>query len=151
MACVPGSRPTSAIVPLAVDGRSRNALSRPGRISAWSARSGAAIVTCVEIDKVELRSMLLRKTLREDRVYEHHPDRFEDACKLEEELCHRDELSWAQGYRLRDLIPRADAIKEKRAKAIVRPLRAGQQIKLFDDGEIQDDLAVTSCGLLCGK
>ncbi len=84
-------------------------------------------------------------------LWEHHPDRYEDACKLEEELCHRDELTWSQGYRLRDLVKRADQIKESRAKAIGRHLRNRQQGFLFVDDDIQDDLMVTSCGLLCGK
>jgi hypothetical protein len=84
-------------------------------------------------------------------LYEHHPDRFEDACVLEERLCHRDEFTWAKGYRLRDLIPRADRIKEARARAVVGYLRDGQQQTLFDAEGGPDELAVTSCGLLCGK
>ena len=86
-------------------------------------------------------------------LYEHHPDRFEDACRLEETLCHRDEYSWSQGYKLRDLIARAPQIKEARAKAIARHLRDLQQPSFlgdFDDDEL-DDLEVTSCGLFCGK
>ena len=83
-------------------------------------------------------------------LYEHHPDRFEDACCLEERLCHGEEFSWAKGYRLRDLIPRADAIKKRRASQVVRYLRTKQVRYLFDDRPT-DDLAVTSCGLLCGK
>lgn len=86
-------------------------------------------------------------------LWEHHPGRFEDACRLEEVLCHRDEHSWSQGYKLRDLIPRAPHIKEARAKAIARHLRDLQQPSFlgdFDDDEL-DDLEVTSCGLFCGK
>lgn len=83
-------------------------------------------------------------------LYEHHPDRFEDACLLEERLCHRDELTWAKGYRLRDLIQRSESIKEKRAKAIVRYLRTKQVRCLWDEDEQPDELLVTSCGLFCG-
>ncbi len=84
-------------------------------------------------------------------LYEYHPDRFEDACQLEERLCHRDEYSWAEGYRRRDLIAKASEIKEKRAKTVARYLRDKQQIQMFADDPLVDELAVTSCGLLCGK
>ena len=88
-------------------------------------------------------------------LLEHHPDRFWDAVALEERLCHRDELTWAKGYRLRDLVPRSDAIRERRARKIVAYLHAReserQQLRLWDDGGHPDDLAATSCGLLCGK
>lgn len=82
-------------------------------------------------------------------LLEHYPERFEDACRLEETLCHRDEFTWNGSYRLRDLVPRAESIKEARAKAIVRYLRTKQQRVLFD--EFEDHLETTSCGLLCGK
>lgn len=84
-------------------------------------------------------------------LYEHYPDRFEDACLLEEKLCHKAEFTWASGYRLRELIPRAAEIKKKRAGAIIKYLRTKQQSLLFSDDAITDDLVATSCGLLCGK
>lgn len=84
-------------------------------------------------------------------LYEHHPDRYEAACRLEESLCHRPEFSWSLGYRLRDLIPRAGRIKEARAKAIVRYLRTKQQGWLFGGADTENHLETTSCGLLCGK
>lgn len=84
-------------------------------------------------------------------LYEHFPDRWEDSCLLEERLCHKPELTWAQGYRLRDLVPRADIIKEKRARAIVRYLRTKQVRTLWDEDEKPDELLSTSCGLFCGK
>src|SRR5690606_7096116 len=52
-----------------------------------------------------------------------HPDLCEDACQLEEALCHKPEFTWVRGYRLRDLLKRTDEIKERRAKAIVKYLR----------------------------
>lgn len=84
-------------------------------------------------------------------LYEHYPERFEDACRLEERLCHRTEHTWAKGYRLRDLIPRAEQIKEKRARKIAKYLRSKLQLAIFDDEPLIDELALTSCGLLCGK
>lgn len=83
-------------------------------------------------------------------LWEFHPDRFEDACRIEEKFGWKG-FCWAKGYRLRDLIPRAAEIKEKRAKAIVKYLRTKQQRVLFEDDPLADELAVTSCGLLCGK
>lgn len=61
-------------------------------------------------------------------------------------------VGFGKGVRLADLIPRADAIKERRAKSIVRFLVTKEVRCLFeaDDG-VPDLLAVTSCGLLCGK
>lgn len=91
------------------------------------------------------------------RQYEHiglsemHQERFEDACKLEEDLCHKENLTWVQGYRLRELVKRAPEIKERRAKAIVKYLRTRQQKALFEGDGLVDELALTSCGLLCGK
>lgn len=84
-------------------------------------------------------------------LWEHHPDRYEDACQLEERLCHRQEHTWVRGFRLRSLPQRAADIKEKRAKKIVKFLRTRQVQSLFDDDEQPDELAATSCGLLCGK
>ena len=84
-------------------------------------------------------------------LWEHYPERFEDACQLEERLCHKDGHTWVSGYRLRDVVKRADEIKEKRAKAIVKYLRTKQQAVLFEGDLVMDDLALTSCGLLCGK
>jgi hypothetical protein len=84
-------------------------------------------------------------------LYEFHPDRFEDSCRLEEDLCHRDEFTWVRGYRQRELIARSDEIKERRAVSIVKYLREKQVRYLWQDDEFVDELAVTSCGLLCGK
>lgn len=83
--------------------------------------------------------------------YEHHPDIFDEGCLLEEKLCHKPEFTWVKGYRLRDLIPRAAEIKERRAQAICKFMRTKLQRSLFEDDDLSDELAVTSCGLLCGK
>lgn len=84
-------------------------------------------------------------------LLEHHPCRFEDACQLEEKLCHRDEHTWVRGFRLREIPARAEKIKEKRARAIVKYLRSKQISSLWEDDSMQDELEMTSCGLLCGK
>lgn len=87
-------------------------------------------------------------------LYEFHPAIFEYGCRFEKELAHRQEYGWLRpGQRLPGLIPRADEIKEKRARFITKRLRSGQQRSLFDDDQetFPDLLAVTSCGLLCGK
>jgi len=84
-------------------------------------------------------------------LWEHYPVRYEDACLLEERLCHKAQMNWALNYRLRDLIPRAAEIKEVRARAIVRYLRTLQQKHLFDGDPLESHLETTSCGLLCGK
>jgi len=84
-------------------------------------------------------------------LFYHYPERYEDACLLEERLCHRDEHTWVKGFRLRDLIPKFPKIREKRAKKIVKYLYSRSQQSLFDESDEADDLEVTSCGLLCGK
>jgi hypothetical protein len=85
-------------------------------------------------------------------LWEHHPDRYEDACQLEERLCHKPELTWVQGYRLRDFPARAAIIKERRARTVVKYLRTKLVRTLWEDGGAPaDDLQATSCGLFCGK
>jgi hypothetical protein len=86
-------------------------------------------------------------------LLEFYPDRFEDSCLLEEKLCHKPELTWLPGFRLRALAvsERAAKIKERRAKAIVKYLQDGRIQSLFDGESFTDELATTSCGLLCGK
>jgi hypothetical protein len=84
-------------------------------------------------------------------LWEFHPAVFEDGCLLEEKLSHDPDFSWLSGCRLRDIPAKAEAAKTKRANQIVRFLRTRQQMALFDDGDMSDDLNVTSCGLFCGK
>jgi hypothetical protein len=83
-------------------------------------------------------------------LLEHHPERFWDAVKIERDLGHKG-YTWHSDYSLESLVPRANEIKEKRARAVVKYLRTKQVRWLFDEGEPPDLLAVTSCGLLCGK
>ena len=87
-------------------------------------------------------------------LHEFHPSIFAYACRTEAKYAHRDEHGWLRpGKRLPGLIPRADIIKRRRAKAIVKFLKTKQVRYLFDDGEDgePDLLSVTSCGLFCGK
>lgn len=84
-------------------------------------------------------------------LLEHHPELFEDACQLEEKLCHSDEFTWVQGHSLRELAKRREEIRERRARKVAAYLQSRQQMTLFDGDEINDELKVTSCGLLCGK
>lgn len=83
-------------------------------------------------------------------LLEHHPDRFEDACKMERDIGAK-EFTIIQGTPLPELAKRAPTIKEKRAKAIAKTLFKISQGGLFSDSEgLADVLEYTSCGLLCG-
>jgi len=86
-------------------------------------------------------------------LHEFHPTLFEGACRIESDLCHKEEFGWLRpGQRIGDLLGRADAIKEKRARSIAKFLRTKLVRSLFEDDEpLRDELEVTSCGLLCGK
>ena len=85
-------------------------------------------------------------------LFEHHPDLFWKAVELEENTG-AEGYTLQSGYSLRSLLPRADEIKERRAKAIAKMLYSLAQKPLFldGDGEYGDELAVNSCGLYCGK
>lgn len=84
-------------------------------------------------------------------LLEHHPELFSQACELERKLCHKEEFTWVRGYRLTALAERKDEIRERRAKQVAAYLQSRQQLALFDGDQINDELQVTSCGLLCGK
>lgn len=85
-------------------------------------------------------------------LFEFYPQRYEEACVMEETYCYKkDEFTWNRGYRLRDLIQRAQQIKERRAANIVKFLHSGYGRDLDIGENATDDLMATSCGLLCGK
>lgn len=86
-------------------------------------------------------------------LWEFYPSIFSYGCELEAQLCHSEEFGWLRpGHRLSSIIDRAETIKERRAKAIVRYLRTRQVRWLFEiDEDVPDLLSVTSCGFLCGK
>lgn len=82
-------------------------------------------------------------------LLEHHPDRFWAAVKQEESnLDRRNNPFYFNLEPLRKIAERADEIKEKRARKILRFIRSPNWYK----GEaLGDELEITSCGLLCGK
>jgi hypothetical protein len=99
------------------------------------------------------------------RVYEwiglldHHPDLYWHSAEIEETVGqdngkkHRVKMfTWRQGESLRELVKRADEVREKRVRQICKTIVRKAQGNIFvDDGEELDELAVTSCGLYCGK
>jgi hypothetical protein len=83
-------------------------------------------------------------------LYEHSPELFELGARLERDLGHKG-FTFKPGHSMPSLVARAEEIKERRARAVVAYLRTKQVRYLFEDEPMVDELAVTSCGLLCGK
>lgn len=87
-------------------------------------------------------------------LYEHHPELYWQSAEIEEEVG-AEGFTWIKGKPLRELWKRADEILIKRAKQIVKILLSRMNICLpgFEDEEDDglDLLAITSCGLYCGK
>lgn len=85
-------------------------------------------------------------------LLETHPDLFWHAAEIEA-TTGATGYTWQQGRSLRDVAAKAQEIKERRAKKIVKQLLPQQQVlELFDDEyETPDLLQVVSCGLFCGK
>jgi 3'-phosphoadenosine 5'-phosphosulfate sulfotransferase (PAPS reductase)/FAD synthetase len=92
-------------------------------------------------------------------LFEHYPDLFWRAVEIEEsttsEVEWRDNRrskmwTWRSDGSLRDLVQRADEIRQKRADAIYRTLAGKAQQRLFEDEDSTvDELNITSCGLFC--
>lgn len=82
-------------------------------------------------------------------LYDTHPDLFEKACRLEREVG-AEGYTWRQGYSLSELIQKREQIIERRADEIVQIILKRRQNDLFGDAG-DTELALTSCGLLCGK
>lgn len=86
-------------------------------------------------------------------LLETHPALYWRAAEMEEAIGGNG-YTWRQGQRLRELATRADLVRRRRARRIVKILLP-QQTALWedadDDGDIPDLLQVVSCGLLCGK
>lgn len=91
-------------------------------------------------------------------LLEHYPDLFQKALLMEQE--HGGEgYTWMKGYPLTQVIERQEMIFNKRVGEVSHYIAnhfgahlrrdGGFQVKMFADP--QDDLAVVSCGLLCGK
>ena len=85
-------------------------------------------------------------------LLETHSALYWRAAEMEETIG-GDGYTWRQGQRLRELAKRADQVRLRRARRIVKILLP-QQAALWEDddeGDIPDLLQVVSCGLLCGK
>jgi hypothetical protein len=85
-------------------------------------------------------------------LFEHHPDLFWEACRMERVSEARNGYTWRQGYALeRFADPEERArVRDRRAREVLKIAHAAKQGTLF--GESGDTLiATTSCGLLCGK
>lgn len=99
------------------------------------------------------------------RVYEwiglldHHPALYWRAVEIEETVGKDNGkkqrlkmFTWRQGESLRELVKRADEVREQRVRQICNAIvRKAQGNMFIDDGEGLDELTVTSCGLYCGK
>jgi hypothetical protein len=80
-------------------------------------------------------------------LHETHPDLFAQAESLE-----KAEYSFQPGFFLRDLHDpaRRQAIFERRVSEVCRVIGAKFQRRLFEEA-VDNELALVSCGLLCGK
>jgi hypothetical protein len=93
-------------------------------------------------------------------LYDHHPDFYWKAAWMEENVGKDNGkkqrvnmFTWRKDESLRELVNRADAVREDRVKAICKTIIRKAQGGLFEDetGGGIDELAITSCGLYCGK
>lgn len=81
---------------------------------------------------------------------ETQPDLFEKAVELERN--HGAEgYSWLREHSLPNLLKRKDEIIGKRVKQICLHIENRMNSQLFGGIEIDNELALTGCGLLCGK
>lgn len=78
---------------------------------------------------------------------EAHPDLFAEARALE-----KDDYTFQPGFALRMLDDpgKCEAIFQRRVEEVVNTIKGRFQGRLFD-GYTDNELALTSCGLLCGK
>lgn len=88
-------------------------------------------------------------------LYEHHRDLYWQASRIEQEVG-GDGYYWSKDRPLTMVAQPEEMkrIKRNRAKAIVKQVYALTSPRLFDDDNDEnyiDILAVTSCGLFCGK
>lgn len=81
---------------------------------------------------------------------ETHPELFEKAAKLEADHGKKG-YTWIRDYSLPDLLSRKDEIIEKRVKKICSHIETKMNSQLFGGIEVDNELAFTGCGLLCGK
>lgn len=79
-----------------------------------------------------------------------HPDLFEKALELEKNNG-ASEYTWRPDYSLIEVRNRADIIIGKRAKKVANIIESRINSRLSGKIEPDNELAATSCGLLCGK
>lgn len=82
-------------------------------------------------------------------LHDTHPILFDRAVEIEES-CGSEDYGWKQGYKLRDLPKQRDRIIQQRAKKIADYVEA-RIIGTFSGIELDSEISLTSCGLLCGK
>lgn len=82
-------------------------------------------------------------------LYDTHPDLFKEACRLEDETG-GEGYTWRDGYRLSELVDKRNAIIDRRVQEIGKLIFDKKQGLLFGDSG-DNELGLTSCGLLCGK
>lgn len=86
-------------------------------------------------------------------LLDHHPELFWKAEAMEH-MGGDNTYTWNSGEALASIAARADAIREKRVRKIVRIIKSIEAGLLTPDKEeagFVDMLATTSCGLFCGK
>lgn len=82
-------------------------------------------------------------------LLEHYPDKYWEAESWEHK---GSEYNWNANKSLQEIADQKEEIKEKRVTAIINTINKYRQYSLFEDKDSKVDiLAVTSCGLFCGK
>ena len=81
---------------------------------------------------------------------ETHPNLFENAVRLEE-THGKDGYNWLKDYNLPDLLKRKNDIIKKRVSQVCKHIENRMNSQLFGGVEVDNELAFTGCGLLCGK
>lgn len=79
-------------------------------------------------------------------LHEIHPDLFEEACAYENV---GSDYKWRPDYSLPELIARREIVFENRVSEVCKTISRRLQLSLFEVEE--NEIALTSCGLLCGK
>lgn len=83
-------------------------------------------------------------------LLEHHPDRFWESESWEH-LGGEQSFTWNSQKSLKQISIEAESIIDKRVSRIIKIIRKLEQLNLFEDNDGVDFLAMTSCGLFCGK
>lgn len=82
-------------------------------------------------------------------LLEHYPELFWHAEAMEH---NGSEFYWnGKNYSLKSIAERAEEIKDKLVKSIIKTIQSGKFTASEDDENFLDILKITSCGLMCGK